>query len=371
MSTAEDALVRKQFLAVVPDIPRLYATVIVVVVFVLLLLLPVAPPAIVGAWAAVLVSVAILRGMHWRKVAGRMDSYTVAEKRSQLTRINKTGPFLLAFFVSAGFLVLLTPDLLLRTVTMFAIWAAAVGTAFYLSVLPRCANQMVWGATTCLCMVLVWSGGPVLYVAAALFLAVSYAFGVQLKRNFDQFKAAVDANHTIDQLRREALKMAMTDPLTGLPNRRAFDERLAMLAANEQPFALAAIDLDGFKPVNDAFGHGVGDKVLVLVAQRLLDMSSTVFVARFGGDEFVLLIEGADFVEPILQRAMAAMSKPYEIDRVPIYMGASCGLAFWRKPGDEHDVMKRADAALYLAKARPGRNQELESGRYVIIKSAA
>lgn len=368
---AEDALVRAQFHGLVPDIPRLYATVVIVVAFVFLLLLPVSPVELSGAWAAILIVVAVLRAAHWRRVAQQLESFTVAEMRTHLASINKIGFVLLSVFGSAGFLALLSPDLLLRAVTILAIWAAAIGTACYLSLLPRCSRDMVIGTTACLCGVLAWSGGRTFYISAPLFAVISYAYALQLRRNFHIFRTNVEANRTIAALREEAMRMATTDPLTGLPNRRAFEERLAMLAADARPFAVAAIDLDGFKPVNDAFGHGVGDRALILVAQRLQSLSPSVFAARLGGDEFVLLIEGTDFIESLIQRIIDALSAPYEIEPVPIRIGASGGLAYWRKHGDEDEILKRADAALYLAKAHPDRDQEHESGRCIIVKSAA
>jgi len=364
---SEDLLIREQFRVIVPDLPRLYITLVVVVGFVVILLLPVASPAILGTWATILTSVALSRGVYWWRIGKQLDSYSVAQMSAMLAQIDRIGGSLLVFFTCASLFVLQTPDLLLRTVTMLAIWAAAVGTSFSLAVLPRCSRNMMSGVSVCMCLVFLWSGGRALYIATSLFMAVSIGLIIQLDHNFRSFKGVVEAKHTIDALRREAVGLAMTDALTRLPNRRAFDERLALLAMQARPFSLAAIDLDGFKPVNDVFGHGIGDKVLVEVADRLRRLGGRVFAARCGGDEFILLIEGANFAEPLMQQVIDALSAPYWIEGVSIRIGASCGLAHWRAPGDECDILKRADTALYLAKSQ----HEREAGRSVVIKSAA
>jgi diguanylate cyclase (GGDEF)-like protein len=367
---ADDILVTEQFRLVVSDLPRLYVTVIIVVAFVTVLIGPVVSPIILGIWATLTSAAAVARGIYWWKIGRSGRPFSTVEMRAKLAQIDKLGQGLLVFFASVGLFVLQTPDLLLRTVTMLAIWAAAVGTSFYLSVLPRTARNIMCCISGSMCAVFLWSGGRVLYVATPMFLAVSYSLIVQLRRNFDTFKAAVEAHAIIDALRHDALRLAMTDTLTGLPNRRALGERLAILAANAQPFALASIDLDGFKPVNDVFGHGVGDKALVMVAERLHELGDKVFVSRIGGDEFVLLIEDADLAERAMQHAVDALSAPYEINGLSISMGASCGLAYWREPGDEGELMERADAALYQAKAFTRRRGERDKRKGYVALAA-
>jgi diguanylate cyclase (GGDEF)-like protein len=347
----DDILVAEQFRLVVSDLPRLYVTVMASVAFVSILVGPVVSPIIVGLWAAITCAVAIIRCVHWWKIGRNPRRFSMSEMRAKLAQVDRVGRALLIFFASVGCLVLQSPDVVLRTATMLAIWAAAVGTAFYLSVLPSTARNIMYSISGSMCAVFLWSGGRVLYVVTPMLLAVSYALIIQLQRNFETFKAAVEANATIDALRQDALRLAMTDALTGLPNRRAFDERLAMLAANAQPFALASIDLDGFKPINDVFGHGVGDKALVMVAERLRELGDKIFASRIGGDEFFLLVEDADLAEAAMQSAVDALSAPYEIKGLSICMGASCGLAYWREAGDERELMERADMALYQAKA--------------------
>ncbi|HEX4777331.1 MAG TPA: EAL domain-containing protein [Acidimicrobiia bacterium] len=151
---------------------------------------------------------------------------------------------------------------------------------------------------------------------------------------------------------------AFHDPLTELPNRALFNERVddALARADRRAgeIAVAMLDLDGFKTINDSLGHTVGDDVLVAVAQRLryvLDDTDTP--ARLGGDEFVVLLEhrdGAPF-EARMERVMRALSAPFVLDGRPHELGASVGIAA-NRPGDgAEELLRNADMAMYVAKA--------------------
>ncbi len=151
--------------------------------------------------------------------------------------------------------------------------------------------------------------------------------------------------------------LANHDPLTGRANRGLFFElgrqRLELARRQQRPLALLALDLDGFKGVNDHEGHAAGDAVLQEVAQRLLAGSrSADVVARLGGDEFMLLLgdSDADQARQTGERLLAALAPPWEATRQPV--SASIGLALFGG-GDEdlETLMQRADRALYAAKA--------------------
>jgi diguanylate cyclase (GGDEF)-like protein len=155
-------------------------------------------------------------------------------------------------------------------------------------------------------------------------------------------------------------RLAHVDALTGLPNRRAFNDEVRRVCAASWPnFALAIMDLDGFKPVNDTFGHDAGDAVLALTAARLRDaVRSTDFVARLGGDEFAILlseIKDQHTAEQTCDRIIAVMSEPTLIRDRPVQVGASVGIALHPRHGETADELyKSADLALYDAK-RAGR----------------
>lgn len=156
--------------------------------------------------------------------------------------------------------------------------------------------------------------------------------------------------------------MARHDALTGLPNRVQFQERLmvAIEAADEahRP-AVLFVDLDHFKPVNDAFGHAFGDALLVDTAERLkLTVGERDVIARFGADEFVVLMsacERPDQAARLAQRVIGVLAEPYHIDGRQAVLGASVGVAIGPDDGDTAEaLLKNADLALDRAK-REGR----------------
>ncbi|MBY0579139.1 MAG: EAL domain-containing protein [Burkholderiales bacterium] len=159
--------------------------------------------------------------------------------------------------------------------------------------------------------------------------------------------------------------LAHFDPLTNLPNRTllAEDLRKAILQAdrNGRIFALAFLDLDDFKPVNDQHGHETGDRLLIEVAKRLKRaLRGEDSIARLGGDEFVMLLSGikdmAD-VELMLNRLLLDLSSPYQVDSFVMRISASIGVTVY--PFDRSDadtLLRHADQAMYLAK-QSGRNR--------------
>ncbi|MFC5696073.1 GGDEF domain-containing protein [Pseudomonas sp. GCM10022186] len=157
---------------------------------------------------------------------------------------------------------------------------------------------------------------------------------------------------------------ALQDPLTGLPNRAAWNERLEIERARQQrhggELLLAVIDIDHFKRVNDSFGHLAGDKVLKIIAGELgRRLRKTDFIARFGGEEFVLLlpstpIEGGEQLLENLRAGIEACPFHFKGERVAITLSAGLTPMLAEEPGDA--AFQRADQALYRAKHQ-GRNR--------------
>ncbi|MCZ8094961.1 MAG: EAL domain-containing protein [Acidovorax sp.] len=160
-------------------------------------------------------------------------------------------------------------------------------------------------------------------------------------------------------------KMAHFDALTGLPNRvllaRKLQEAMASARAQGRLLGVAYLDLDGFKPVNDRFGHGAGDRLLVAVAGRLTRaLRPEDCVARLGGDEFVILLphlESSCDCEARLHRVMDSVAAPYPLDAERVVVTASIGYTLF--PSDDADadtLLRHADQAMYAAK-QAGRNR--------------
>jgi diguanylate cyclase (GGDEF)-like protein len=173
----------------------------------------------------------------------------------------------------------------------------------------------------------------------------------------------------------DAMHQAFHDSLTGLPNRALFLDRLELAHARARrsglPIAVLFMDLDSFKNVNDSLGHAAGDELLVLVAGRLrrwLRPSDTA--ARFGGDEFAILLEDLDTSngpQIVAQRVLDSLREPFAIQGQEVLVAASIGVASSTSPGSE-DLLRNADLAMYRAKGLgKARFQTFEPGMHVQV----
>ena len=174
-------------------------------------------------------------------------------------------------------------------------------------------------------------------------------------------------------------RLAHFDTLTGLPNRALFNDRLvtAMAAArrDRRRAAILFVDLDGFKRVNDRFGHEAGDRVLKEIAKRLSSCVREVdTVARLGGDEFMVLlsniIDPADSVR-VAKKIIASAGRPFDLGKVPLRIGASVGIAHYPDDGDDfEDLVEAADTAMYEVKKNGKRSYQLASGLAPALSAA-
>jgi diguanylate cyclase (GGDEF)-like protein/PAS domain S-box-containing protein len=172
------------------------------------------------------------------------------------------------------------------------------------------------------------------------------------------FRGVMSDVSTSQEAQQLVRHLALYDGLTDLPNRSNFTSALEAAEQSGRPFALLSIDLDGFKPINDGYGHPTGDAFLVEISRRLAALASpTGLLARFGGDEFMMLTFDCDpdRVEALCLSLLKVIEAHVEIDRFELSVGASIGVAFAPKDGaTSADLLKNADAALYRAK-RDGR----------------
>ncbi len=178
-----------------------------------------------------------------------------------------------------------------------------------------------------------------------------------------------NANAELTQANRELQRYAFTDALTGLPNRVLFEDRLqhalARMARVNQPLvkervAILFVDLDGLKPINDSFGHAAGDEILRAAARRLGEVAGDGdTVARIGGDEFLLLLEGvSDAAEAaqVANRALRRLAEPFSLQDKPLQIACSIGIVVYPGQGEPDKLVANADAAMYIAKRAGGAN---------------
>ena len=207
---------------------------------------------------------------------------------------------------------------------------------------------------------------------AAAQTILSGASDYMLKSEISADMVSMAVRHAIDKHKLECalaernaelIRSASEDNMTGLANGAAFRARIedavVRVDRNRTSAAVLYIDLDGFKAINDTFGHSAGDKALVAFAQRLrAHTRSTDFVGRLGGDEFAVLLEGLEshvYVEQIVEKLLDATNQPIDVGRgAEASIGASVGIAV-REPGDDttgDELLQRSDEAMYTAKKR-------------------
>ncbi|WP_380872640.1 GGDEF domain-containing protein [Sphingomonas sp. DBB INV C78] len=179
--------------------------------------------------------------------------------------------------------------------------------------------------------------------------------------SFEGFRGVGSDITDIRRSQERLTHMARIDVLTGLPNRQhmheLFSEAVARAKASNQPCALMFLDLDGFKPVNDSFGHSLGDEVLRTVAQRLAaEVGPRGRIGRVGGDEFALLLtdgQSRQVVEEMGLKLIRAVAEPLILPSAEIRIGMSIGSAIAPIDGEAvDDLLLKADLALYEAKSR-------------------
>jgi diguanylate cyclase (GGDEF)-like protein len=181
------------------------------------------------------------------------------------------------------------------------------------------------------------------------------------------YKTYLDKVSQLNTALTQVNNLAYYDVLTDLPNRLLFTEHLnrALSSASpREPIAVMFLDLDRFKRINDTFGHGLGDKLLKVVAERLQSAigqalpaadAQSVCIGRFGGDEFTLLIKqtgNLDRIAKVAQHIMQELSTPVEINGHEMYVTSSIGISLYPDDGRSADVLLRnADTAMYFAKS--------------------
>ena len=181
---------------------------------------------------------------------------------------------------------------------------------------------------------------------------------------------ALDDVSALRSLEAQLGALAHRDPLTGLPNRRLFEDRLEIALAQAHRYrhrvALIFVDLDRFKQVNDGFGHAAGDELLRAVAERLGQaIREGDTVARLGGDEFTLLLPGIHYAEDlaaISRKLVESLRRPFRLQGREVRVTASGGISLYPEDGEDAEtLLKSADAAMYRAKERGRDNFQLFS----------
>ncbi|WP_374544447.1 putative bifunctional diguanylate cyclase/phosphodiesterase [Rhodoblastus sp.] len=340
----------------ITNLPLLYGIICLNVIVTAHAFAHVAPPELIYAAPAVLISVAISRVIYWRR--RREMIYDADRAREMLRSVHVVAIGSGALYTAWTIALFLYGDLLLRSQVVFTVVITNIICSFILAQLPRVALALAGISMPGFLLLLGITGGVDAPVIALDLTLVGLFLAHMVMASSRDFEALVAARVRAVALANENQRLANTDSLTGLPNRREFFQRLerAIGAEGDQGrLVMGVIDLDGFKPINDLYGHAIGDCVLRECAARLEAFSGgETTIARLGGDEFALFIRG-DFDEADIlhlgDQVCAAIRAPLRF--ADVHAGVSASIGFARFPHDAmdaHHLYERADYALYFGK---------------------
>jgi diguanylate cyclase (GGDEF)-like protein len=276
----------------------------------------------------------------------------------------------LFFILKLGYLAWFTPagQEIPAVVLSSFVWVSALFALSYL--LPGGVNFARWFNPVMLAALPITAFGAALLRPEPLHPSLLGAF-TQLVLSNVAVHVLARASHRRAQryaraaaLAESAERLADTDVLTGLPNRRSFDrlldDAIRRASRDDEGFCLVYLDLDGFKLINDTHGHAAGDSALQIMAARFRDLCAPQqIVARLSGDEFVVLVPGADLdtARSVAGRVLRAVREPIDVGGVSVRLTVSAGISRWPEHGREaHTLLRAADLAMYRVKrtARDG-----------------
>jgi diguanylate cyclase (GGDEF)-like protein len=198
------------------------------------------------------------------------------------------------------------------------------------------------------------------------FVALSFMLSNYLARRFSLYESRINKDFSeLNTIKEQLQHQALHDVLTNLPNRVLLADRLSQSMLQSQRhnnlLAVVFLDLDGFKHVNDSYGHDLGDELLIIISLRMKEaLRESDSLARIGGDEFVAVLADLTTVEdcePILERLLLAASDPVTVDNVELKVSASIGVTIYPQDNVSADqLMRHADQAMYVAK-ESGKNR--------------
>jgi diguanylate cyclase (GGDEF)-like protein len=339
-------------------IPLLYLTLLCNMVAVAASHWAVAPLWLTVIFPALFSLAAIARLTMWHRMRSAPQTAEQAHKRLQSTvyLVIVFGILLTAWVFG---LMTYAPDLQMNVALFIGVTLLASVTC--LTHLKQAANllAMIIGIPVGLKLI---SFGHLSFGAATLMLTVACITVVYvLNSHYAEFATMVSQRVDLEVQNAEALrlnaenfKLASTDSLTGLSNRRTFMKQIEGLIARDDStgFAVGLIDLDGFKGVNDVYGHGAGDIVLIEAAARLQMLASEdVSFARLGGDEFAFICPRTFDLKEFGQKICTILAAPYTFETVSVELSASCGIAIhFGDAQSSAELLESADFVLYEAK---------------------
>ncbi|WP_346914045.1 EAL domain-containing protein [uncultured Roseibium sp.] len=316
---------------------------------------------------SVLVFVRLVR---WRRSISKCPDAATALK--SLKQTNTLAPLIAAGFSAWSLALYPYGDAYAQGHVAFFMGITVVGCIFSLMHMLSAAFNVTMIVNAAFIVFFGFSGNPVFMANAGNLIFVSIALLVIVSINYNRFVSLIGSQRQLIQqqnelvqkqketleLSNENYRLANLDSLTNLPNRRCFfsefAEKHASAAMEQAPLIIGLIDLDGFKAVNDLYGHAVGDKLLVSVAERLkVACQGDLLLSRLGGDEFAILINlelSDENLMQIGQNLCTVLEAPFNLAEATLSISASIGFARWQTGIQCDELYENADFALYSAK---------------------
>ncbi|CAD5200433.1 putative bifunctional diguanylate cyclase/phosphodiesterase [Pseudomonas sp. FEN] len=350
-------LLRAQYRALSRQLPLMYLVLLLNMWALVFTHLPSAPLWLTLHIPLVMTVVCVLRACMWLRSARRLPDDT--QILASLRRTNQLVPVIAGAFTCWSLALYPYGDAYSQSQVAFFMGITVIVCIFCMMHLRPAALTATLVVNVAFVVFFASTHNPAFIATAVNVLLVSLAMLIILQHHYHDFTRLVNVQAQTERLGNENLRLANQDSLTGLPNRRQFfttlESAMNLAIAEQKRLAVGILDLDGFKPVNDLYGHSVGDRILIMVGQRLQQLAgATVHVARLGGDEFALVLEG-DLSDEDLQVFGRTVCEQLHVEfllvDVPIQIGATLGIAtFPHCAASAVQLFEYADYALYQGK---------------------
>ena len=355
-------LVQSQAHGFMRQVPLMYAILLVNTVM-LAMTHHNAPPLLTIIIPGILSLVCVFRVVQWRRRG--LGPISDAQARKMLNRSLPVAGILGSLFCTWGLSLYSYGDAMQHAHVAFYIGITSIGCVFCLMHMRSAALMVAVSVLVPFIAFFLFQGSPVYLAMAINLIVIMVALLFVTFINFRTFAELVASRAEMackqaetQRLSDENHRLANIDPLTGLPNRRQFDQALRQMVeranAEGNGIVVARLDIDRFKSVNDIFGHATGDRVLVEVARRILALPPGItFVARLEADMFGLIVVGPFDEERLIpggERLCAAMREAFELPGANLHISVSVGFATSQPRDSAEALWDRADYAAFVAK---------------------
>ncbi len=363
---SSDALVMEQHKTLAKQLPPLYLVIILTTIGLIISAWNTAPNWLAIYFPVFLMLVTLMRLVVWVSKGLKIDDFTIQQRKRDLLSVIFFAPTLGLSYTLLGIALFHYGGTGTQQEIVFLLVIACYVASYCLACLPRASIPTVVLATVPLILTMLMSDNRSMSIYGLVLIPVTLLLTYMLLNSYLSLVHVLKSRNEVAEKHEEAEKarqevsfIAFTDVLTEIPNRYRFfgflKERIEIAKTSRHTFAVGMLDLDGFKAVNDLYGHAGGDEVLKQVGSRLKSiMQDKGKVARLGGDEFAILVDDASTpkeVEELGEIINEALSAPFSISGRSAILSASLGFSFFPSSGPTATrLIEHADQALYVAK---------------------